>query len=272
MIMGESMKKIIFSDVDGTLINREQKELHEGNFEAIKRWRKAGNLFVLCTGRNPIDVLPTLKTCDIEFDYLVLCNGASLYDQHLNCVYEKHFPLELGKDILLECSKNHEVITFYCDEKELVMQNCDKLVVVDNQGESHEVTTGKTFEDYVNMATCFKMLCLIQPKGDEYLYHYQDVLFVPHQEEISWFFNNDCIDIMAHGVSKGNGMMDLVHLLKINPEDVYAIGDSFNDVSMIEMANHGCTFSHCPEVLIKRAKHIVPSVKGLIDSVLNEKF
>lgn len=266
------MRKIIFSDVDGTLINREQKELHEGNFEAIKKWREAGNLFVLCTGRNPIDILPTLKMCDIEFDYLVLCNGASLYDQQLNCVYEKQFPLELGKHILHECAKNKEMITFYCDQKELVMQQNGGVVVCDNQGQTHKITSGKTFDQYVDEADCFRMLCLIQEEGNELLYHYQDLLLVPHQEEISWFFNNECIDIMASGVSKGNGMMDLVHLLKVDEENVYAIGDSFNDVSMIEMAAHGCTFAHCPEVLTKRAKHIVPSVRGLIESVLSEKF
>ena len=53
------MKKIIFSDLDGTLIYKEQQELHKGNFDAVKRWREKGNLFVICTGRNPIDILPT---------------------------------------------------------------------------------------------------------------------------------------------------------------------------------------------------------------------
>ena len=164
------------------------------------------------------------------------------------------------------------MITFYCDQKELVMQQNGGVVVCDNQGQTHKITSGKTFDQYVDEADCFRMLCLIQEEGNELLYHYQDLLLVPHQEEISWFFNNECIDIMASGVSKGNGMMDLVHLLKLEEENVYAIGDSFNDVSMIEMAAHGCTFAHCPEVLTKRAKHIVPSVRGLIESVLSEKF
>lgn len=266
------MKKIIFSDLDGTLINKEQKELHEGNFEAIKRWRQAGNLFVICTGRNPIDILPTLKACDLEFDYLVLCNGASLYDKDINCVYEREFPLELGKEILLECSKNHELVTFYCDEKELVMQFENDLVVIDANGNKHVNESEMTFEDYVKRATCFKMLCLFQTNGYEHLYTYQDLLLIPNQDKISWFFNQNCIDIMVEGVSKGNGMNDLVQLLKIEKDNVYAIGDSFNDVSMIEMAQHGCTFPHCPEILHKKANHVVSSVAELIDNVLTEKF
>lgn len=266
------MTKIIFSDLDGTLINKQQQELHEGNFEAIKRWRKAGNLFVLCTGRNPIDILPTLKACDIEFDYLVLCNGASLYDQNLQCVYEKEFPLELGKEILRRCGQDHEIVTFYCDEKELVMQFLEDIVIIDQEGNKLGNYKNQSFNDYVNDATCFKMLCLFQPNGFEKLIQYQDELLVSHQEEISWFFNKDCIDIMAHGVSKGNGMMDLVNILKIDEKNVYAIGDSFNDVSMIEMASNGCTFPDCPEILRQKAKYIVSSMVELIDGIMDEKF
>ena len=263
------MKKIIFSDLDGTLINKEQQELHKGNFDAVKRWREKGNLFVICTGRNPIDILPTLKQADLEFDYLVLCNGASLYDKHMNCIYEKEFPLELGKEILLECSKNHEIITFYCDQNELVMQHLDKVVSIDANGVMHHDITDKTFEEYVQNANCFKMLCLIQPEGDHFLYHYQDLLFVPHINEISWFFNKECIDIMAYGVSKGNGMKQLVEMLGIDDNRVYAIGDSFNDLSMIEMACHGTTFVDAPEILRRKAKHIVTSIKELIDNNLD---
>ena len=27
--------------------NKEQQELHKGNFDAVKRWREKGNLFVI---------------------------------------------------------------------------------------------------------------------------------------------------------------------------------------------------------------------------------
>ena len=61
-------------------------------------------------------------------------------------------------------------------------------------------------------------------------------------------------------------------MLGIERENVYAIGDSFNDLTMIEMAGHGCTFSHCPLILREKANHIVGSECELIENVLNGKF
>lgn len=266
------MRKIIFSDLDGTIINRSQNELHEGNFEAIKKWREAGNLFVLCTGRNPIDIQPTLKVADLEYDYMVLCNGASLYDHEGKCIFEEQFPLELGKEILKEASKNKDLLTFYCDDKQLVMSQHDDVLVIDENGDKLGNVFNQPFSKYVDDATCFRMLCFIDETGSDLLYEYQDLLLVPHQDEISWFFNTECIDIMSYGVSKGNGMARLAEILGADIKDIYAIGDSFNDVSMVEMAGNGCTFDYAPEVLRKRAKYIVPSIKGLIDGIMEGKF
>lgn len=265
------MAKIIFSDMDGTLINRQNGPLHEGNFEAIKKWREAGNLFVLCTGRNTVDICPTLNVADIEYDYLVLCNGASIFDKNGKTIQEIEFPYALGKEILLECGKNPELMTFYCDENEEVFTDGHNLKALGKDGVIREIKD-VSFETYVNKAECFKMVFIVQPNGEHLLKHYEEKLLKPNAHQISWFFNRDCIDMMGGDVSKGKGMLALVDMLGIDHDDVYAVGDSYNDISMLEMASHGCTFEDSPEEVKAKANHIIPSVCGMIEMILNKKF
>lgn len=49
------MEKILFIDVDGTLVDYE-KNLPESAVEAIRETRKKGNLVFICTGRSRAEV------------------------------------------------------------------------------------------------------------------------------------------------------------------------------------------------------------------------
>ena len=64
---------ILFCDFDGTLFRREVEGDFDRNLEAIKRWREAGNLFVMTTGRSPSSLEKVLPN---YFDYLIGDNGA----------------------------------------------------------------------------------------------------------------------------------------------------------------------------------------------------
>ena len=49
------------------------------------------------------------------------------------------------------------------------------------------------------------------------------------------------LDIMAAGVTKGNALKDLAEILKIKREEIIAIGDNHNDISMLAV----CRVCHC---------------------------
>lgn len=57
--------KIIFFDIDGTLIDMQKKQISEKMIETLQKLKKNGIKLCIATGRAPI-TLPKIK--EIEFD------------------------------------------------------------------------------------------------------------------------------------------------------------------------------------------------------------
>ena len=72
------MIRVIASDYDGTF------GTHLGipaeNIEAVRRWQKAGNIFCVLTGREPLSAIDVLKQFGGVYDYLLACSGAVQMD------------------------------------------------------------------------------------------------------------------------------------------------------------------------------------------------
>ena len=81
------MSKIIFSDLDGTLLC-DDKSISKGNREAIKTATKIGHSFVIATGR-PFESAKKVSDSlglNQEGCYIVSYNGGHVYDCYRNKV------------------------------------------------------------------------------------------------------------------------------------------------------------------------------------------
>lgn len=64
----------------------------------------------------------------------------------------------------------------------------------------------------------------------------------------------------AHGVDKGLGVLHLCQLLNISPQRVLAIGDSDNDIPMLETVGFGVAMGNSTPGVVAAAKYLAPSV------------
>ena len=81
------MNKIIFLDVDGTLVNYENY-IPESAVKAIRKARKNGHKVYICTGRSKAEVYPELW--EIGLDGMIGGNGS--YVEHAGeIVFHKTF-------------------------------------------------------------------------------------------------------------------------------------------------------------------------------------
>lgn len=78
--MGKIMKdvKIIFFDVDGTLIDMSKKQISERMLATLKALKKQGILLCIATGRSPI-ALPQFE--GVTFDAFLTFNGSYCFNQ-----------------------------------------------------------------------------------------------------------------------------------------------------------------------------------------------
>lgn len=63
-------------------------------------------------------------------------------------------------------------------------------------------------------------------------------------------------EIMPKGINKANGLNQLCQLLNIAPEEVMAIGDEENDLSMIRFAGFGIAMGNATEEVKQEARDI----------------
>ena len=70
--------RIIFFDIDGTLIDMEKKHITERTLDALRRLQQNGILLAVATGRSPL-IVP--KFDGVEFDVFLTYNGSYCYDR-----------------------------------------------------------------------------------------------------------------------------------------------------------------------------------------------
>lgn len=268
------MQKILFSDVDGTLIGKGSLPLHEKNLVALQKLREQGHIVALCTGRNNIDILPTLKITPIPYDYLVLCNGAYIVDKDGKMIHQNNISKTIGDEMLHEFIKEERLMTYYCDGKCCVMKKSDGVHMIDGEGQITSYQDEGMFEKKMQEAINGYTIIGINQEDEktDFLDGYVKETMPKYDEHISWFYNTAFIDIMGKESSKGLGMMRLARHLGIEKENIYAIGDSFNDVSMISMAGHGYTFNRSVDSVKQQASRLVDYLYEVVEDVLEEKI
>ena len=99
------MKKILFSDYDGTFYKDEANIVK--NVDRVKKFRAAGNIFCLATGRSYSEVIEVINKYNIEYDYLIVNDGLGLIDDKGNILHKVVFEENLKKAIYYEINQHY---------------------------------------------------------------------------------------------------------------------------------------------------------------------
>ena len=81
--------KMLVSDYDQTFYLNDEDI--EKNKQAVAKFRKAGNIFVIATGRSYLDFFNKLEIYNFEYDYLIINHGATILDADNNIL--ANFPM-----------------------------------------------------------------------------------------------------------------------------------------------------------------------------------
>ena len=77
------------------------------------------------------------------------------------------------------------------------------------------------------------------------------------------FQNNECVDTAEWGISKGTGLAEVKSLFKA---DLTAgIGDSFNDIPLLDGADVAFALDFCDERVKAHADYIVSGIREALD-------
>lgn len=238
--------KAFVSDFDGTIFFPEREEkISRNDVYAIKELKKE-NLFGICTGR-PLVGLDSLFDVGIECDFYILTNGALILDRNCNPLLKATFKKE---DIisLIELIKPYEFVFQTTEDLIALKKNAMFPVPQKLVG---DITPYLDQVIGISIATPSEEIA--KKLSEE----------ISKQYDLSAFPNQFYVDIIDKKCSKGNAVNFIRNHFSL--EKVFAIGDSYNDLSMLNAADVSFTFQESSEDVKRVADHVVKSLSEAVD-------
>ena len=260
--------KLLFIDIDGTLFDHEMDAIPESAKEAILSAKSKGHKIFLSTGRPYADI--DKEILDFPLDGMIVSCGAVVYVEN-KPIYCKTYP---QKELinLIQFMLDHD-IGFSLDgiHKNYLSEeafNCLSGLMFKNNEDSElsRAMMAKnncfTFEEMEEEDLKEVVKISIFTKNKESC----EKLFQRIPESLVGFmYKNNHLDlyngeISIKGITKATGLKQIANYLNIPTEDTIAIGDSLNDLDILQAAGlsicMGNGADECKKVADFTTKHI----------------
>lgn len=252
------MIKLVAIDVDGTLLDSKH-EISQMNKKWIKIATDKGAILVLASGRPLNGLFEIFNELEIDASnhYLMAFNGAVVVKAcDYSLIFERTLELQLAKSILRHLEQ-FPVTPILSRKQELIVDNANgynvsgevianqmELVIVDN------------LSDYLNYQPN-KILVSADPSVID---QYRDAIQTPFLDSVDFVKSAPFyLEIIVKDTNKGSSLEYLSKLLNIDQMEVMAIGDNYNDVSMIEYAGLGVAMGQADDIIKSKAQYITDS-------------
>lgn len=235
------------------------KPVSPANAEAIKELDNAGVAFTLATGRTSYLTGKYVRALDIKVP-LITSNGGALYDYSLHKdIYSNDMDADtlIRLKVLFDSFPGTDITGYSADGIYCVPDSSRRDFIADynidepDHDKAPILDLNEFFEG--NILPSFNKFLLVSPPPALL----REILTFPELEVVS--SAKDFYDVMRAGSTKGGALLRLADTLGIPRENTIAIGDSENDISMIEAAGVGIAMSNSTYDVLAAADHTTAS-------------
>lgn len=251
------MKKVVFFDIDGTLIDcmNGMKNISQRVKDTIRKIQSKGDYAFVATGR-PYALLYE-EILNFGFDGFILANGAhviinnkTIYSETMDKKFIKTMTYELeNKEI--EYILQGELYSYMKDSCEKFYEYYDSISVsrkyFKSDFEIDEIEVHKV-----------EMLC----PDDEALELGLDL--IRKNPECDYFssINKKALEVYLKKNTKSKAILKVIDYLNIPIENTFAFGDGKNDIDMLVTVGCGIAMENAGDEVKKYANKITESVKN----------
>lgn len=250
------MSKILFSDLDGTLLD-DNKQISEANKKAIQKTLADGNYFVICTGRPVSSGRIVAKALGLNTPgcYMICFNGSLVYDCSSDRVLTKHSVMIHDVARLFEAAKKARIHIQTYNETDIITLSHTKEL---DYYITHTGMTYKVVGNILNALTAEpQKVLLIDLDANGKLERFQrNNRYWTEQNMNSFFSVPQYLEYCPKGIDKAFGVEYLAHFLNIPIENTIAVGDERNDLAMIQKAHIGIAMANAHEEVLKAADYV----------------
>lgn len=257
--------KLVALDLDGTLFDNSSR-ISERNLTAIRSITDKGIHVVISTGR-PFEGIPFDQIKGTGINYAITANGSGIYEISTGkCLYENAMNEELVTPILNFLLTRDIHMDAFIGGKGYTPVQCVETaqkLTVPSSIKNYIITTRTRLDNILqfiheNQLKVQKMTLNFYPAADGTLIDRETVrkflVSNPSITTVCGGYNN--LEFTRADANKGVGLRKLAEILGVNPDATMAIGDTENDLAIIEAAGIGVAMGNATDAVKARADYV----------------
>lgn len=257
--------KLVALDLDGTLFDNSSR-ISKRNLTAIRSITGKGIHVVISTGR-PFEGIPFDQIKGTGINYAITANGSGIYEISTGkCLYENAMDEELVTPILNFLLTRDIHIDAFIGGKGYTPIQCVETaqkLTVPSSIKNYIITTRTRLDNILqfiheNQLKVQKMTLNFYPAADGTLIDRETVrkflVSNPSITTVCGGYNN--LEFTRADANKGVGLRKLAEILGVNPDATMAIGDTENDLAIIEAAGIGVAMGNATDAVKARADYV----------------
>lgn len=255
--------KLFALDMDGTTLGDDHQTISQENMAAIEAAMKAGKIFVPATGRMRAHLPQQIQQLE-GWRYAITSNGAAIYDrQQSRLLYSHCLDMETAAAILDFLSPMPVFFEVYCDGDSYVQT--ERM----EQAARYHVPQKDLEMLFHKCHPVENLAAYIRQEGI-----HLEKIYIPYLDQEtnqrirSWLSSlpvavtssvDTNIEVNRKGTSKGDALGRLCQMLGIQPQEVLAVGDNHNDLTMLQFAGTAVAVANGEPEVKAAAGIIAPS-------------
>lgn len=238
----------VFLDIDGTLI-ADSFRIPQENLDAVADARAQGHMVFINTGRSWGNIPAELRE-QLDVDGIIAGSGAMII-MNGETVYKKKFDDETVKKTVDYFTRNREC---WC-----VLEGLKTNYIIANAG--YKVREGRQIElrtaDDISLFLPDEEIQVIAV-GESAPEEFKNML----ADKMTFFEMRTYADCVIKGCNKAEGIAKAIEIAGIKRENTIAIGDSSNDLAMLEYAGISVAMANSQAHILEMADHITDSAQN----------
>jgi Cof subfamily protein (haloacid dehalogenase superfamily) len=191
-----------------------------------------GVALVIATGRHYRDVAGIRSTLGVRA-HLITSNGARVHDPDDRLIHQRNIDPELVRQLAAPEFAHDTLLNFYLDDTWLIDQPCDWI---------QEMHQDSGFQYQVSDLARHPgngVAKILYVSEHDHLVKLEARIQVHFGSKVTITFSaENCLEVMAPAVSKGNALKLVLNQLGISAENCLAFGDGQNDLELLQTAGH----------------------------------
>ena len=241
------MVKVIFFDVDGTLVSHTQKEVSQSTRAALERLAQKGILRVLATGRH-LGELAQLPVRDLSFDGYITLTGQLTLDADGQVISGSPITGE-DKEMLIRLFREKTIPLSLVEKDRMYINFVDDYTRAAQSAISSPVPELGEYHG----AEIYQAVAYLDPEAGDRLLRQ-----LPGCKATRW--DQYGIDIYSATGGKTVGIREFLKAKGIDRAQTMAFGDGENDMDMLKFVQTGVAMGNADEGLKAIADYVTDSV------------